>query len=318
MDLLKSSLLISTFIFLAACGGSGGSGQTQSTEETASTGSAASETSSSIVEAAPAPSLIEDSVADSLNEIVVPVLIVDHIDALPDPGYEGLQASMVVNLENTQKLLGIAFGEDLLSAVQNLPCEHGFFSFFGDAGLDNHCQFLGVTILHTEEFELADSASIQGSFQFSNFIASSGSTAYRVNGGESYALSQGVAHTEVLSTMNLLVEDTGSEESVWFKDFQETAIFDELNQAEIIFSGRIYLSDLGYVDVNTPSALRFQIMNGEFSLPEMGGEIRFEGQGSSHAIITAFSTGVTLEIDEDGDGVFEAVENLSFEDVGLF
>jgi len=215
---------------------------------------------------------------------------------------------------------------------QTINCESGIFRAFGELENNgtgtlnmtlNNCRFVGVLLngggeFEISEFDIARSLITRGAIRFNNVSATSNSGPdFRLDGEESYVLDDNGSQGEVSSLFNLVVTEEGGP-IVWFENFQERAIVNAFNQVDLTFSGRVHHSDLGYVDISTPTTIETQLIGGDFAQPDPGGELLFTGRNSGSVRFTTFSTGVTMDIDEDGDNTFEISVTLTYEEIGIF
>ena len=69
------------------------------------------------------------------------------------------------------------------------------------------------------------------------------------------------------------------------------------------YSGRIYISEYGYVDITTPKSLKYD----DYGKPLVGGELNIEGDNSKLEYKEAYNGKVRLELDKDGDGIADEV-----------
>ena len=69
------------------------------------------------------------------------------------------------------------------------------------------------------------------------------------------------------------------------------------------YSGRIYISEYGYVDITTPKSLKYD----DYGKPLTGGELCIEGDSSKLQYKEAYNGKVRLDLDKNGDGTADEV-----------
>ncbi len=138
---------------------------------------------------------------------------------------------------------------------------------------------------------------------------------------ESETMSGEITITENGSTSNMnvdmVIKDNNINKTYWINDYQitETATYNNVQQE---FTGMYYDPDYGYVHVETAEPFVYEYSN---EWPGSGIMI-MEGAegaagGSSMARLTALSSETCqIEVDADGDGVFEHTETSSWSDIG--
>lgn len=127
----------------------------------------------------------------------------------------------------------------------------------------------------------------------------------------------------MLLLMNVDGRDNLTDESVRMENMQVDIRFDELLslfpcEETMSFSGRLYVSQWGYVDVTTASPLVFDSSGCFQAYPNRGGPLRMVGNGGSQAEATPLSAStVRVQVDADGDGTFDDVTDRAWDDLGL-
>ncbi len=102
-------------------------------------------------------------------------------------------------------------------------------------------------------------------------------------------------------TMDVLLQNNSSNSVVWLENISITAT-DNTSYVEFSISGRFYHPDHGYVEVVTTQPIRINSSD----LNPYYGLITVNGAGGSSSRLTVISnTQYTLDIDEDGDSIYE-------------
>jgi len=117
-------------------------------------------------------------------------------------------------------------------------------------------------------------------------------------------------------TINVVTRDNASKETSRFENYVQTTTYDNImmpTSASETYTGRVYAEKYGYVDVSTISPCMY---TNPQAAPDSGGPIIFSGAGNTKARITPLSTSnVSIEVDDDGDDVFEAQNAYSWGDL---
>lgn len=347
MDQIKSSLFLVSFSLLVACGGGSGGGDTAPSSGLGEPSNVASASPNQAYVGLQSSMQINQANANQLLDSAFGSGALDSVQNLSKPtnsgSTQGQERSVVTSVSSWFEQVTTILGQtnktlpdivtNKIDFDETISCDSGSFRAFGQLEDNatgrltmslNNCQFAGIQFSGSGEFvidsfDISSNLITRGSIIFNGVTASIGSgQTYELNGEESYVLDQNGSEAEISSRFNMVISESGGS-IVWFENFQEAATVNIFtNAAELTLSGRIYQSELGYVDVSTPATIRSRLVGADFALPDPGGEIRFRGRDSSTATITTFSSGVTLDIDADGDGVAEVSEDLSYDDVGIF
>lgn len=120
------------------------------------------------------------------------------------------------------------------------------------------------------------------------------------------------SNSEVI-TIDLDGRDNRAKETFRFANFVLTSVYDSLTSPTAFtqtYSGRFYLERFGYVEINTVSPCLFAEFQSD---PGSGGPIVLAGAGNSSVKVTPLSTSqVTIELDAEGDGIFESKKNYAW------
>lgn len=121
------------------------------------------------------------------------------------------------------------------------------------------------------------------------------------------------SETHIIETLNLVTTNNTTSDQSYLQDF-----YYELKDDEVSLSGKLYLSGEGHVTISGSSDLS---LLGDADSPLPGsGFIYLKGSNGSIARISGISGDYerfTLELDEDGDGIFEAtsIQDLSADEL---
>lgn len=120
--------------------------------------------------------------------------------------------------------------------------------------------------------------------------------------------------TSFTTIYDILMTQVSSGNQIMWENLTEVSTFSNTQYTGAFSStlnGRIYESSLGYVDITTLSALEFTGV-GDTS-PGIGGSFILEGSNGSKSRLTSLGGSAFIEIDEDGDGVYESNETQVWE-----
>jgi len=143
----------------------------------------------------------------------------------------------------------------------------------------------------------------------SDYIIKMTFTNLKVNmDSESITMSGTMSSEGILSSslvMNMIMLDNKTNEQVKYENFIVT-----LGANDVEYSGRIYHSVYGYVDVTTLLPMTFD-SSGYMS----SGSIEFAGSNSSTTLSAATNGGYLLETDIDGDGSVDVTDTGAWADL---
>jgi len=121
------------------------------------------------------------------------------------------------------------------------------------------------------------------------------------SGSESYTMSGTVNVSGDTIVMNVRVRNSNTQMVEWLNNVTITAT-DNFSFVEMTITGRYYHPQHGYIDIVTIDALRIN----DFDQFPSSGQIIITGASGSKARLTATSnTQYTLEVDPDGDDIYE-------------
>ncbi len=103
--------------------------------------------------------------------------------------------------------------------------------------------------------------------------------------------------------MNMYLRDNSSGDTQWLNDYRIYSSYSyDHEQEEMNISGRFYSSDHGYVTLSTEEPLTFY---NDDDFPSHGVLLATGAAGTSARLITLSSSTYKVEVDGDGDGVYE-------------
>lgn len=109
-------------------------------------------------------------------------------------------------------------------------------------------------------------------------------------------------------TINLYMNEQPSGKTVWLNNFTVN-VTDGAGYVDVAISGRIYLPDYGYVDIATPTPLRYVGGNTNPS----SGVMVLTGSSNGRIRLTAVSsTTYTVAVDADGNGIYETTNTRTW------
>jgi len=122
-------------------------------------------------------------------------------------------------------------------------------------------------------------------------------------------------------SVNFDTKDNNTAESLRFENLVSIiSPYTQDEEGNLLFtesySGRIYISTLGYFDVSTQSPLFCSRCDNSEYLP--GGSLFLSGENNSSILISVINTEqLQAQIDEDGDEYYESTLILNFSNIGL-
>jgi hypothetical protein len=202
------------------------------------------------------------------------------------------------------------------TASVQIEIEEGSGVFAGQFDFNEYCD---------DGTALTGSASFQGqvdpatdqleyfTFRFSSLVGTAKGATFRLEG--SLTLRVNATRDQTSLTMDLLYEDIASGESLWLNDFTLT-VTEGVDNGQayetIAFSGRLYHSVHGYVDIHTDVA--FRLDDGDDYPSE--GILVLTGADDATVVMTVLSnTQYQVEADLDGDEAYDwGPETYDWED----
>jgi hypothetical protein len=166
-----------------------------------------------------------------------------------------------------------------------------------DVTLSGSVSFNGVIDVNTLD-------SIQMTMTFTALTEEYGTESYTMNGSIFIAMSSLSAYTgsEVTMVMDYTVRDNTTGIVEMLEDYR-VVIKDLGTEARITISGKFYLPDYGYGVISTTDPLLIRYTD---DWPYYGQYV-VDGNNSSLRVTCINNLQYTLEVDEDGDGVYEIV-----------
>ena len=152
----------------------------------------------------------------------------------------------------------------------------------------------------------SSSAPYSHTIKFDQLSISQNGNKYTQTGTLTYREDNNSSETRVLETVNLVTHDIGSDQRSYLNDvvFDSTYPFGG-GPGTALVSGELYLSDQGYISLSGTDDLSFE--HPEDYTP-LFGSIYLDGASDSQARIrsTEYYMQTNIDLDQDGDGSFEA------------
>lgn len=162
----------------------------------------------------------------------------------------------------------------------------------------------GVVTLRVDGFDGVNGIFTDATMSFTSWSMKSAGVDFTLGG--SIRIQESMQGSSDTLTMNMTGRDNIGNDSFKFENYVETTVYDNLlypTGASETYSGRVYVAQYGYVDVNTVSPCIYTDPNSD---PGSGGPIILAGAGNTKAAITPISTSyVKIEVDNNGDGAYE-------------
>ena len=144
------------------------------------------------------------------------------------------------------------------------------------------------------------------SITFTDFSTTDATGTSRMGGSISLAR---VGNTETLTMDFVAVASTG--ESFKMQNFKLVSTYDTFNALlSDSISGRLYDSVSGYIDITTTNPLLYSPAGSFY--PSSGGPMIITGANNAKIRMTPVNaTDVTIEVDADGDGIYESTQTVA-------
>lgn len=116
-------------------------------------------------------------------------------------------------------------------------------------------------------------------------------------------------------TVNMDGRDNIINETFRFDNFVVTTVYDNQfspTSGTETYSGREYFEKFGYVEISTVSPLIYSDLK---TNPSSGGPIILAGAANSKALITPFSYGVKIEVDDNGDSLNNSINRYFWDNL---
>ncbi len=294
---------------LVACGGGGGggSGGDSSISYTGSKDQA-------VIDTTNAKTMAESSVGGSQTGVVFGVES-DNQESqanLTIIGVSKILSSSVRNIEMNDSvvvlvgaIINVSDAEDCIDSGSisfNLSVNDVTGEFSGTFNFNN-CREVGTTISGSMNVSGMINPSIgditQMTFSMNSVTVVSGSESLTMSG----TISTSFSGSSFTMTMDVLFKDNASGSVVWFENLSISATAN-ISHLEMSISGRFYHPDHGFIDIVTNQAF---LVNYSDLFPFLGQMTITGANGSSARLTVIDNTQYTLEVDEDGDGIFETV-----------
>jgi hypothetical protein len=174
----------------------------------------------------------------------------------------------------------------------------------------NQCLSSGSTLSGSISFsgvyDFASDTISQIQMTFNNLSINDNTDDYTLSGEVDFdSLSLSSSSTNIL--MNILLKDNKTNEVVKLENFRVSAT-DLITETKEILTGRLYDPTYGYGDVRTITPL---LTRNTDDWP-YSGQLTFTGNHSSLRATAISNTQYILEVDADGDGIYETVTTESW------
>ena len=173
----------------------------------------------------------------------------------------------------------------------------------------------GVVTVTVNSFDFTALGITDASMRFSNL--SLRGTGYDLGMSGNILLQRDFsANTETL-TLDVVTQDNDSKAQTKTENYIVTTVYDDIfnpNQVSVTYSGRLFDSTYGYMDVSTTTPLLYNLAS--LLYPGSGGPILITGAlGSRIKVNVLSSNDITLYLDLDGDSSFESTRVLAWMDL---
>ena len=170
----------------------------------------------------------------------------------------------------------------------------------------------GTVTFKVDGFDMSSGMITDGTMSFTLWTINSTSSNVSLSG--SIRVQESLQNNGVTMSVNMDGRDNIANDTFRFQNFVITMNYNNMlspNSETSIFSGRVFVGAYGYVDVSTTSP--FVCSSYPQENPDSGGPIILIGAGNSKAAVTPISTNyVKIEVDADGDAVFESQNNYEW------
>lgn len=324
MPRLRQPLLITLIagFFLAACGGGGGGGDDTTSDYTGlKTPVVITQANAEVLATEALSAGVDDFAADEFllgveteidgastslpHTIILARTLTDLVKKLNLDG-----SSFLPGITQTETTNETCDGGGTVAITVTVDDASGIFS--GSMTFTD-CVSLDVTlsgrISFTGEIDVNTLNSIQMTMNFTALTEEYGSESYTMNGSIYIAISDLSADTgsEVITVMNYTVRDNTTGTVVMLENYRVVAT-DLVTEVRVTISGKFYHPDYGYGVISTIQPLLIRYTD---DWP-YSGQYVVTGDSSSLRVTAINSAQYTLEVDEDGDGVYETVTTESW------
>ncbi len=173
----------------------------------------------------------------------------------------------------------------------------------------------GIVTVSVAGFDMGNGVMTDGTLSFTLWTITSASGDVSLTG--SMRLQENLQNNTDALTINLDGRDNSTRDTFRYQNFVVTTVYDNIFFPTTMTetdTGRAYLGQYGYVEVTTTTPLTYASSSQEN--PNSGGPIILSGAGGSRAAVTPIASSyVKIEVDADGDGIYESKNLYAWSDL---
>ncbi len=173
----------------------------------------------------------------------------------------------------------------------------------------------GTVTFNIDGFDITYGMITDGTMSFTSWTIKSANGNVSLSG--SMRLQESLQSNSETLSVNMDGRDNNTSDTFRFENFVVAFYYDNIlspTSGSESFSGLVYVGAYGYVNVTTSSLLVYSSTTQ--SCPDSGGPIILIGAGNSKGDVTSISTSyVKIEVDADGDAVFESLNFYAWSDL---
>ncbi len=200
------------------------------------------------------------------------------------------------------------------NTTYTLSVDDTTYNFTGTFTFSSYCEegaTLSGSLTFSGQFNPDTLVFGQIAMSFDNLAVTAGSDSFAADGDITFNPSS----DPKTMTMNMVMQDNTTSKTYKAENYVMT-LTDNLSSVSMTVSGRLYDHDYGYVDLTTTTP--FDLVNGD-DYPSSGILVitgKNGSNGPAKARLTALSNAsYQIEVDEDGDGVFEFLDTGNWTDL---
>jgi hypothetical protein len=173
----------------------------------------------------------------------------------------------------------------------------------------------GIVTVSVAGFDMGSGIITDGTLSFTLWTITSASGDVSLTG--SMRIQENLQNNTDTLTINLDGRDNSTRDTFRYRNFVVTTVYDNIYSPSTkteTDTGRVYIGQYGYVDVTITTPLTYASSSQEN--PNSGGPIILSGADGSKAAITPLSTiYVKIEVDAEGDGIYESRNIYAWSDL---